>query len=110
MTLSSNAKWAAKHEAIEREKAVARRERDVLVQQYMKETNDGNKKMDIQDYQFAVMKTNKAFFSPEYLESQANRRDDSCSKSQSAHSNYSAENEEERIAKKAARQAKKLKK
>lgn len=47
---STNAKWAAKHEAIEREKAIARRERDILVQQYMKETADGNEKMAIQDY------------------------------------------------------------
>ena len=109
MSHSTNAKWAAKHDAIEREKAVARRERDDLVQQYMKDTADGNQKMEIQDYQFAVMKTNKAFFSKEFLEKEA-RQDESASPTHSQRSGAASENEEDRAAKVAARKAIKLQK
>ena len=109
MSHSTNAKWAAKHDAIEREKALVIRERDNLVQQYMKDIDDGNQKMEIQDYQFQVMKTNKAFFSKEYLEKEA-RRDESASPSLTPRSGASFENDEDRIAKQAARKAVKLQK
>lgn len=55
------------------------------------------------------MRTNKAYFSKEYLEREA-RPDESVSPSHSQRSGASYENEEDRLAKQAARKARQLQK